>query len=93
MGAALLRAVQSAWLASESAMGMSVIPDFILPVLTNLGGLSRPSSTYAQPMSYSQSLAAMRHFLTIPGKIRPSPSQSRLKKVEPSPCTASRSAC
>ena len=47
-------------------MGMSVIPDFILPVLTNLGGLSRPSSTYAQPMAYSQSLAAMRHFLTIP---------------------------
>ncbi|CAE7349409.1 unnamed protein product, partial [Symbiodinium microadriaticum] len=61
-----LRAVQSAWLATESAMGMSVIPDFILPVLTNLGGLSRPSSTYAQPMAYSQSLAAMRHFLTIP---------------------------
>ena len=47
-------------------MGMSVIPDFMLPVLTNLGGLSRPSSIYAQPMAYSQSLAAMRHFLTIP---------------------------
>ncbi|OLP82522.1 hypothetical protein AK812_SmicGene36827 [Symbiodinium microadriaticum] len=44
----------------------SVTPDFILPVLTNLGGLSRPSSTYAQPMAYSQSLAATRHFLTIP---------------------------
>ena len=61
-----LRAVQSAWIATESSMGMSVIPDFILPVLTNLGGLSRPSSTYAQPMAYSQSLAAMWHFLTIP---------------------------
>ena len=61
-----LRAVQSAWLATEAAMEMSVIPDFILPVLTNLGGLSRPSSIYAQPMAYSQSLAAMRHFLTIP---------------------------
>ena len=61
-----LRAVQSAWLDTESAMGMSVTPDFILPVLTNLGGLPRPSSTYAQPMAYSQSLAAMRHFLTIP---------------------------
>ena len=61
-----LQAMQSAWIATESAMGMSVIPDFILPVLTNLGGLSRPTSIYAQPMAYSQSLAAMRHFLTIP---------------------------
>ena len=58
-----LRAVQSAWLATESAMGMSVVPDFILPVLTNLGGLSRPNSTYAQPMAYSQigSDAALPH--------------------------------
>ncbi|CAE7760805.1 unnamed protein product, partial [Symbiodinium sp. KB8] len=47
-------------------MGLSVVPDFILPVLTNLGGLARPNSTYSQPMAYSQSLAAMRHFLTIP---------------------------
>ena len=61
-----LRAVQSAWLATESAMGLSVVPDFVLPVLTNLGGLARPNSTYLQPMAYSQSLAAMRHFLTIP---------------------------
>ncbi|CAE7319787.1 unnamed protein product, partial [Symbiodinium microadriaticum] len=61
-----LRAVQSAWIATESAMGLSVVPDFILPVLTNLGGLARPNSTYLQPMAYSQSLAAMRHFLTIP---------------------------
>ena len=61
-----LRAVQAAWIATESAMGMQVIPDFILPVLTNLGGLSRPSSIYARPMASSQSLAAMRHFLTIP---------------------------
>ena len=44
-----LRAVQSAWLATESAMGLSVVPDFILPVLTNLGGLARPNSTYSQP--------------------------------------------
>ena len=58
-----LQAVQSAWIATESAMGLSVIPDFIL---TNLGGLARPNSTYSQPMAYSQSLAAMRHFLTIP---------------------------
>ena len=43
-------------------MGMPVIPDFILPVLTNLGGLSRPCSIYAQPMAYSQSLAAMAAF-------------------------------
>ncbi|CAE7451051.1 unnamed protein product, partial [Symbiodinium microadriaticum] len=61
-----LRAVQSAWIDTETAMGIPVTPDFILPVLTNLGGLPRPSSTYAQPMAYSQSLAAMRHFLTIP---------------------------
>ena len=61
-----LRSVQSAWLATESAMGLSVVPDFILPVLTNLGGLARPNSTYSQPMAYSQSLAAMRHFLTLP---------------------------
>ena len=62
----VLQAVQSAWIATETAMGLSVIPDFILPVLTNLGGLARPNSTYSQPMAYSQSLAAMRHFLTIP---------------------------
>ena len=61
-----LQAVQSAWIATESAMSLSVSPDFILPVLTNLGGLARPNSTYSQPMAYSQSLAAMRHFLTIP---------------------------
>ncbi|CAE7787166.1 unnamed protein product, partial [Symbiodinium necroappetens] len=61
-----LQAVQSAWSATEKALGAPVVPDFILPVLTNLGGLSRPASTYAKPMSYSQSLAAMRHFLTIP---------------------------
>ena len=61
-----LQAVQSAWIATETAMSLPVIPDFILPVLTNLGGLARPNSTYSQPMAYSQSLAAMRHFLTIP---------------------------
>ncbi|CAE7391530.1 unnamed protein product, partial [Symbiodinium microadriaticum] len=61
-----LRAMQTAWTATESAMGMPVTSDFILPVLTNLGGLSRPCSIYAKPMAYSQGLAAMRHFLTIP---------------------------
>ena len=61
-----LKAVQSAWIATETAMSLSVSPDFILPVLTNLGGLARPDSVYSQPMAYSQSLAAMRHFLTLP---------------------------
>ena len=61
-----LKAVQSAWIATEKAMNLSVSPDFILPVLTNLGGLARPNSIYSQPMAYSQSLAAMRHFLTLP---------------------------
>ncbi|CAE7904190.1 unnamed protein product, partial [Symbiodinium necroappetens] len=32
-------AYEAAWIATESAMGMPVITDFILPVLTNLGGL------------------------------------------------------
>ena len=61
-----LKAVQSAWISKETAMSLSVSPDFILPVLTNLGGLARPNSIYSQPMAYSQSLAAMRHFLTLP---------------------------
>ena len=61
-----LKAVQSAWIATEKAMNMTLSPDFILPVLTNLGGLARPNSIYSQPMAYSQSLAAMRHFLTLP---------------------------
>ena len=41
-----LQAVQSAWIATETAMSLSVSPDFILPVLTNLGGLARPNSIY-----------------------------------------------
>ena len=61
-----LKAVQSAWIATEKVMNLSISPDFILPVLTNLGGLARPNSIYSQPMAYSQSLAAMRHFLTLP---------------------------
>ena len=61
-----LRAPQSAWIATEAALSLTVSPDFILPVLTNLGGLARPSSIYSQPMAYSQSLAAMRHFVTLP---------------------------
>ena len=61
-----LKALQSAWIATETALSLSVSPDFILPVLTNLGGLARPNSIYSQPMAYSQSLAAMRHFITLP---------------------------
>ena len=61
-----LRSLQSAWIATEAALSTTASPDFILPVLTNLGGLARTNSIYSQPMSYSQSLAAMRHFITLP---------------------------
>ena len=85
-----LRAVQSAWLATESAMGLSVVPDFILPVLTNLGGLARPTPPTRSLWPTAKVLQQCGISSLYPGKTQPSPYPSRLRKAVPSPCTASK---
>ncbi|CAE7365697.1 unnamed protein product, partial [Symbiodinium sp. KB8] len=72
-----LHACENSLEEDREVMNLSVSPDFILPVLTNLGGLARPSSIYSQPMAYSQSLAAMRFAF-----LRPEPKYVPPKKPD-----------
>ena len=70
-----LRAVQAAWIRTETAYLQPLNPDFILPTLTNLGGSSSEDSAYHRPMSYSQALSAMRFAMGVPWQhsSRPAP--------------------
>ena len=58
-----LRHVQASWKATESEwheLWANVCPDFILPILPQLGSLSQEPFCFGAPMSYPQALAALR---------------------------------
>ena len=64
-----LRHVQASWKATESEwhdLWANVCPDFILPILPQLGSLSQEPFCFGAPMSYPQALAALRWAVQTP---------------------------